>query len=84
MFGGQRDADAGVRGQLMTETFVGLPDRIENPAHEIGNIGGSFDRGLNDGEFVASQPSDEVGAGDALTEARGHRFQQFVANHMSE
>ena len=35
----QRNADAGVRGDLMTETFVGLPDRIEDPRHEIGDVG---------------------------------------------
>src|SRR5260370_448532 len=73
LLGSQRNANAGVGGYLMTETFEGLPDRIENPVHEIDDFGGGFDRALNDGEFVATQSGDEVvGASDATAQADGH------------
>ena len=38
----QRNADAGVGGDLVTETFVGLADRIEYPRHEVGDVGARF------------------------------------------
>ncbi len=50
----QRNADAGVGGDVVTETFVGLPDRLENPRREVDDLGLILDRGLNDGEFVAA------------------------------
>src|SRR5258706_14353337 len=78
------NADARVRAQLVSETFVGLPDRIENPRRELGDVSGSFDRGLNDGEFVAAEAGHEVAGCNALAQARGYRFQQFVADQMSE
>ena len=34
----ERDADAGVGGQLMAETFEGSPDRAEHPRDEIGDV----------------------------------------------
>jgi hypothetical protein len=68
----------------MTQTFVWLPDRIENPRHEVGDVSGSFDRGLNDGKFVAAEARDEVGRCDAPAQARGHGFQQFVPDQMSK
>ena len=80
----QGDADAGVGGHLVTETFVGLPDRLENPARQGSDVGGSFDRGLDDGEFVTSQPRDKVGGRDAPAQAHGDRFQQLVADQMSK
>ena len=67
-----------------TKTLVRSADRIENPRYEVSDLGRVPDRGLNDGEFVASQPCDEVAAVDALAETLGYRFQQFVADHMSE
>ena len=84
MLGSQRDADAGVRGQLMTETFKRLPDRIENPLDEIGDVGGGFDRGLDDGEFVAAEPGHKVGSRNASAQACGDRLQQFVADQVAE
>ena len=80
----QRDADAGVRGHLVPETLVGLPDRIENPRHELGDFSRSFDRGLNDREFVAAEARDEVAGCNAPAQAGGYGFQQFVANQMSK
>ena len=80
----QRNADAGVGGDLVTEAFVGLPDRIEHPRHELGDVGHGLDRGLNDREFVAAEARDEIARSDALPEGDGHRFQQFVADQMSE
>ena len=65
----QRNADAGVGGDLMAEAFVGLPDRIEHPRHEFGDVGHGLDRGLNDREFVAAEPRDEIGGSDASPEA---------------
>ena len=61
----QRDADAGVGGDLVAETFVGRADRFEDPRHEVGDVGVGLDRGLDDGEFVAAEPGDEVGCPDA-------------------
>jgi hypothetical protein len=34
----KRDADAGVCGQPVTETFIGCPDRAVNSRHEVGDI----------------------------------------------
>ncbi len=67
---------------LVTETIVGRADRIVSPRYEVDDFGRVLDRGLNDGEFVTSQPCDEVGAVDALVKAHGHGFQQFVADHV--
>ena len=45
---------------------------------------GGLDRGLNDGEFVAAEPRDEIGRSDASLQRDGDRLQQFVADQMSE
>ena len=34
----ERDADAGVGGQLMAETFERQPDRVEDPRNEVGDV----------------------------------------------
>jgi len=34
----QRDADAGIGRQLMTEALVGLADRIVDPCHEFDDV----------------------------------------------
>ena len=57
----QRNADAGVGRDLVTETFIGLADRLINARHQVGDVAGGSDRGLNDGEFVAAEPGDEIG-----------------------
>ena len=43
-----------------------------------------YDRGLNDGEFVAAEPRDEVGGGHAAGQARRHGLQQFIADQVAE
>ena len=61
----QRNADAGVGGDLVAEAFVGLPDRLEHPRHQIGDVGHGLDRGLDDREFVAAEARDEIARSDA-------------------
>ena len=80
----QRNADAGVGGDLVTEAFVGLPDRLEQPCHEVGHVAHGLDRSLNDREFIAAEPRDEIRGSDALPQGDGDRFQQFVADQMAE
>ncbi len=68
----------------MTETFIGLADRIEDPRQQIGDVIDSPDRGLDDGEFVSTQSCDEVGTSDATAEAHGDGFQQLIADQVPE
>ena len=35
----QRDADAGIGGEMMTEAPAGLPDRVVDPRHEFYRVG---------------------------------------------
>ena len=69
---------------LVAQTLVRSADRLVYPRDEVDDFGRVLDCDLNDGEFVASQPRDEVGAVDALAEPHRHGFQQLVANHVSE
>ena len=84
MLRGQGNADAGVGSDLVTEALVRCADCIENARNEVGDVVLGLDRGLNDGEFVASQSGDEVVAADATAKAQGYGFQQFIADHVSE
>ena len=68
----------------MAETIVGRADCLEGPSHQLDDLGGVLDRGLDDGELVAAEPGDEIAGPDAFLEARGHRFEQLVADHVSE
>ena len=43
-----------------------------------------LDGGLDDGEFVAAEPGDEIGVAARSRQAAGDRFQQFVADQVSE
>ena len=40
--------------------------------------------GLDDGEFVAAEPGDEIGLADAAAQPAGDAFQQFVADRVAE
>ena len=53
VLGSQSNADAGVGCDLMTETFAGRANCVECACGEVGDVGLRFDRGLDDGEFVA-------------------------------
>jgi hypothetical protein len=68
----------------VAETIVGRADCLEGPSHQLDDLGGVLDRGLDDGELVAAEPGDEIAGPDAFLEARGHRFEQLVADHVSE
>src|SRR5450759_4811619 len=68
----------------MAETFEGLPDRVENSVHEIGDLSRGLDRGLNDGEFVAAQASDKISRPYTLVQVYSHEFQQFIADQVTE
>ena len=68
------NTNARVCGYLMTKALVGRPDRIENLCDQVGHLSWTLDRGLNNGEFVATQPGDKVGAADAAAQAHSDRF----------
>ena len=77
----QRDADRGIRGDLMAEALVGRADRLEDAVDEIDHLGGIADAGLHDGELVAAEAGDEIRFScGAAAQAVRHRFQQFVAD----
>ena len=56
----QRDADAGVGRELMTEALIGLADRLVDARHEFLDVGAAADRGLDHREFVAAEPGDQI------------------------
>ena len=68
----------------MAEALIGRADRLEDAADEHHHVVGILDPGLNDGEFVAAEPGDEIGLARAGSEAGGDRFQQLVADHVAE
>ena len=70
--------------KLMAETIERQPDRAEDGRDEIGDVVDGLDRGLNDREFVAAEPRDKSVGADAEAQARGDRFEQFVADHVTE
>ena len=80
----QRDANAGVGREMMTEALAGLPDRFVDSRHEFYRVGDTADRSLDHGKFVAAQPGDEIGWLDAVLDAGGHGLQQLVADVMAE
>ena len=52
--------------------------------HEFDDFVAVADGGLDHGKFVAAEPGDQVGRLDAGLDAGRDRFQQFVADMMSE
>ena len=85
VLGRQRDADAGVRGQLVAETFVGLPDRIENPVDEFGDVGSGSSTAV--WTMANSSPPSRATKSGAVTHRlrlTGDRLQQFVADQVAE
>ena len=80
----QRNADRGIRGDLMAEAFIGRADRLIDAVDELGDVVRAFDGGLDDGEFVAAEPGHEIGLAHAAAQADGDGLQQFVADHVSE
>src|SRR5450756_2538753 len=69
---------------MVAEAFIGLPDRLLDPRHELHDFTGVADIGLDHRELVAAEPGDVIGFPDAAPEAAGHRLQQFIADMMSE
>src|SRR6516225_3499689 len=57
----QRNANTGVRGQLMAEAMIGLPDRLMDPRYESNDVIGALDIGLDDRELIAAKPCNKVG-----------------------
>jgi hypothetical protein len=80
----QRNADAGVGGEMMAEAVAGLPDGVMDSRDEFHHIGGAADRGPDHGEFVAAEPRDQIAPLEATLDAAGNRLQQLVADMMSE
>ena len=78
------DADARIGRDLMAEAFIGFADFVIDLIDEIGDVVRVADRGLDDREFVAAEPRDEIGLPDALAQPRGDALEQFVADGMPE
>jgi len=80
----ERDTDAGVGSHLVAQTIIWSADRVVDASDEVDRFGIVPYRSLDDREFIASQACDEITAADAPLQTRGHRFQQFVADHVSK
>ena len=72
-------------GDLVTPgTRKELPDRIQHPRPPGRRPRRVPDRGLNDANSSPPKRADEIGLPEATAQAAGHRFQQFVADRMSQ
>ncbi len=57
---GKRDADAGGRGDLVAIDDERLCHRVEQPLRQALGLRTVDDVGLNDREFVAAEPADDI------------------------
>ncbi len=80
----QRDADAGVARELMAETSMWLPNRRIDLPDEGLDLGLALDRRLDDGEFVAAEPCNEISLLEAAPDPRCHALEKLVADMMTE
>src|SRR5438132_650413 len=74
----QRNADAGVGRELVAKAMIGPADRFVDTRHEGQHVGGRFDPGLDDGEFVAAEPRNQIARLEAGADAARDRLQQLV------
>ena len=82
--GSDRDADAGADNHLMARDVVGLTDCRDSPRCHCRGLRGLLDRGLHDGELVASHACHRVRIPHHGAQASRHGLQQLVADRMSE
>ena len=80
----QRNADAGIGRELVTEALIGLPNCVMNSCHEFHDIADISNSRLNDRKLVATQPCDKIGVSDTAPDAGSHGLQQLIADMMSE
>ena len=80
----QGDSYAGIGSNLVTLAIIGCANGVIDTGNEVHRLGRVLYQGLDDCEFIASQARDEIAVPHALTQTRGHRFQQFIADHVSE
>src|SRR5206468_10801048 len=76
----ERDADAGVGREMMSEALIGSAYRLVNAGHEFLYIGAAADGGLDHRKFVAAKPGDEIARLDAILEAGRNRLQKLIAD----
>ena len=81
---GQGDADAGVGDELVTAGFVRLPDRVADSIHQVDDVQWLRHGAVNDREFVAAQPRNDIRLSETTAQASGHGFQQLIADRMAE
>ena len=79
-----RDADAGVAGELMAMAVERRPQRLIDPRHQRVNVLGALDAVLQDGELIAAEARDEVLRPDRLAQPIRDALEEFVADQMSE
>jgi hypothetical protein len=60
---------------LVTIKIDWLPDRGADSFGERRSVGGPFNRRLNNGKFVATQPSDSVDVSDTATQPVSNTFE---------
>ena len=84
VFRRDRNADAGVRGDHVTDAAIGLPDRRIDLLHEMRRVRRTFHAGLNDGEFVAAEARGNIVFSEAAAQATRDRLQELIANRMPQ
>ena len=79
-----RNADAGVAGELMAMAVERRPQRLIDPRHQRVNILGALDAVLQDGELIPAEARDEVSGADRVAKALRDALEKFVADQMSQ
>src|SRR5665647_161461 len=79
-----RNANADVHRNLMTIEIEWLVNRFTGSHGQRRGIGRTIKRCLNDGEFVAAQPRNQVDISDAAAQSVGHALEQLVPGRLSE
>jgi hypothetical protein len=80
----QCDADAGVRADLVAQTIARQPHCVKYAVDERADRFAVGRAGLDDGEFVAAQPGNQIAVPDAVLQTGSHGLQQFVADRVPE
>ena len=79
-----RDADAGIAGELMAMTVERRPQRLIDPRHQRVNILGAFDAVLKDGELIPTEARDEVPGSGRLAQPIRDALQELVTDQMPQ
>ena len=79
-----RDADAGIAGELMAMAVERRPQRLIDPRDQRVNVLGALDAVLHDGELIAAEARDEVLGADRLAQPIRDALQELVADQMSQ